>query len=396
MDMAVVARYRALEATEGNRYRLAVALQELGTSLTELNRVEEAEAAYTEALETLLAIAKANPSFEAEDFGSDTRGVVFDLTDLYLASERADEAEAVFRKVLSAYRELVKSRPEVFRPEEAYALNDLGRFLRDVRRLAAAEQHLQEALTIQRELATRNPAQFLPQVAITLSDLAIVYKDGARHVEAEETLLKALEIGRQQLQQNSRDLLNHSNVAIALNNLGNLYIDMGRLEEAEPILSEALSVRREQDKLSRGRQRPNIVTNLASLTGLYIDLDRMLDAENSFQEAVSILRELSRSGIAQQRARLAQVILDFALDINTISSEEATAMIADAAMISRQLWRDDPGAYGDLLAQSLTKQAYLDQRDRPLACAKLTEALSVATDADLIVRIRSLLAPCAI
>jgi len=395
-ESPTVERLRGLEPTDPNRYELALALIDEGSENSSSGRQQAAEAAYEEALDILLDISNRHPEFGSADFRTDTRSLLWDLTDLYRAAQRLDEAERAYNKVLTAYRELAASHPNTYRAELSLILNDSGRFYRETKRMTEAEEHLQEALAIQRELTTSEPGIFLTEVATTLTDLAQVYLDATRRADAEQTLLEALAIGRKLLEDNPTDSLAQSRIAIPLNNLAHIYIEQGRAQEAETVLLEALSVRTQQNSASRGRQLASIALIHRNLANLYLETDREEDAEKAYLQGLAILREPGRAPFSERGPRLVDILLGLSgLYLKSARFEDATPLVTEAVEVSRQLWQENPDLHGERLAWSLMQEALLIHRqDRGLACSKVEEALAISKDRDLSNRIANLLATC--
>jgi CHAT domain-containing protein/tetratricopeptide (TPR) repeat protein len=76
-----------------------------------------------------------------------------------------------YEEALALRRELAVLRPEVYRPQVAMTLNNLGTAQSDLNDLEAARASHKEALAVRRELARLRPEVYRPQVAMTLNNL---------------------------------------------------------------------------------------------------------------------------------------------------------------------------------------------------------------------------------
>jgi len=84
----------------------------LGALYTDLERFEEAERAYEEALEIRKELADQNP----EAYNSYVATTQNNLGVLYWKLKRFEEAERAFEEALEIYKELADKNPEVYNP----------------------------------------------------------------------------------------------------------------------------------------------------------------------------------------------------------------------------------------------------------------------------------------
>jgi CHAT domain-containing protein len=92
-------------------------------------------------------------------------------------ARRLEAARDSYQEALTIRRELARQRPDVYRPDVAMTLNNLGLVQRALNDLEAARDSYQEALTIRRELARQRPDVYRPDVATTLGNLGNVQAD---------------------------------------------------------------------------------------------------------------------------------------------------------------------------------------------------------------------------
>jgi tetratricopeptide (TPR) repeat protein len=152
--------------------------------------------------------------------------------------QRLEAAEEAFREALEIRRRLAAARPEVYAPDVATTLNNLGNVLWGLQRLEAAEESYREALEIRRRLAGARPEVYAPKVATTLNNLGLVLRDLQRPEAAEEACREALDIYRRLAE--ARPEVYAPYVAGTLNNLGTMLWDLQRLEAAEEAYREAV------------------------------------------------------------------------------------------------------------------------------------------------------------
>ena len=244
-------RERAKENPSYNRH-VATTLNNLANLHSNLNRFENAEEEYQEALEIYRELAKANP----DAFLPDVAMTLNNLAILHWDLNRFEIAEAEFQEALEIRQKLAKANPEVYLPDVAGTLNNLANLHSDLNWLDVAEAEYEESLEIYRELAKANPDAFLPYVATTLNNLATLHDDLNRFEIAEAEYQKALEIRRKLVKANPDAYL--PDVAETFNNLAALHWNLYRFEEAEAEYQEALKIRRKLAKANPSAYMPNV------------------------------------------------------------------------------------------------------------------------------------------
>lgn len=166
----------------------AEALRSLGAEHLQQGRLDEAEAAYREALELEPDFAEAH----------------FKLGNILFAMDRLDAAEACYRRAVELDPDYVK------------ALYNLGNTLRQTGRLDEAEH------------CYRRVAAIDPHYTNAHNNLGVLLMDQGRHAEAEDVYRQLLSVAPDD--------------AVALGNLGLCQLAQGRLAEAEASLRQALAL----------------------------------------------------------------------------------------------------------------------------------------------------------
>ncbi len=147
---------------------------------------------------------------------------------------RYEEASVLLRDVLDVRRQQFAADPSAREALRA-ALNNLGYCRFRAKDMSSAEALLSEALALYREAA---PAGALPASQI-MTNLAELYEATPRYAAAEPLLRESLDIKRAGLP------ANHPDLARSVHNLGTFLANTLRLDEAQPLLEEAERVRRE-------------------------------------------------------------------------------------------------------------------------------------------------------
>ena len=235
---------------------LATAHNNLGVLLYNLNRYEEAEKEYREALRIKPDGAEAhnnlgillynlNRSEEAEEewrealrIKPDYAEAHINLGNLLKDLNRYEEAEEEYREALR------------IKPDFAEAHINLGNLLKDLNRYEEAEEEYREALRIK------------PDDAEAHYNLGILLYNLNRYEEAKEEYREALRI--------------NSDLAEAHYNLGILLYNLNRYGEAEEEWREALRI------------KPDYAEAHINLGNLLKDLNRYEEAEEEYREALRI------------------------------------------------------------------------------------------------------------
>ncbi len=263
--------------------------------------------------------------------------------------ERAAEA---YGTALDIYRELAQSRPNVYRPNLATTLNNIGNVLRDLRAFEDARAIYTEALLIRRELAQSRPDVYQPYVAGTLNNLGTVLIDLRSLEDAHATCTEALLIYRELAQ--SRPDVYRPYVAGTLNNLGAVFINLRSLEDAHTTCTEALLIYRELTQSRPDVYRPNLATTLNNLGTVLRDLRALEDARAAYTEALLIRRELAQSHPGVYRPDVAGTLNDLGNVLRDLRAfEDARVAYTEALLIYRELAQSRPDVHRPDVAMTL-------------------------------------------
>ena len=312
--------------------------------LQSLNDFEKARRHYEEALQ----IAIQNPELYKPDVAASLNnlGVLLrDTNDLKQAKDHYEEA-------LQILRELAKQDPEEYLPNAATTLNNLGVLLSNTNDLMQAKDYYEEALWIRRELAKKNPEAYLPDVAASLNNLGNLLRDTNDFKQAQDYYEVALQIRRELARKNPEEY--KPDVAASLNNLGVLLCDTNDLKQAQDYYEEALQIRRELAKKNPEAYLPDVAASLNNLGSLLSDTNDLKQAQDYYEEALQIRREL-----AQQNPEA--YLPDVAASLNNLGNllsdindlKKAQDYYEEALQIRRELAQKNPEAYKPDVAASL-------------------------------------------
>ncbi|HKI36446.1 MAG TPA: CHAT domain-containing tetratricopeptide repeat protein [Gemmataceae bacterium] len=346
----------------------------LAGGLQELRQLEAARASFEEALATRRELARQRPDV----YQPDVAMTLNNLGSVQDALNDLEAARASYQEALAIRRELARQRPDVYRPDVAMTLNNLGTVQRDLNDLEAARASVEEALAGYRELARQWPDVYRPLVAITLNNLGNVQSDLNDLEAARASHQEALAIRRKLARQ--RPDVYRPLVATTLNNLGNAQRALNDLEAAYASHHEALAIRRELARQRPDVYRPLVATTLNNLGSVQGALNDLVAARASHQEALAIRRELAR-----QRPEVYQP--DVGTTLNNLGNaqrnlndlEAARASYQEALAIRRELARQRPDVYRPDVATTLNNLGSVQDALNDLEAARAShqEALAI-------------------
>jgi tetratricopeptide (TPR) repeat protein len=330
----------------------------LGVFAQQLNRHDEARAAYGRCLEL------------ARREGSDPElaDTLDNLAGLDYQQGRMQEALQEFDEALAIHRRSAEKGPDRYLPDVAMTLHDLGALYRDERRPDQARQDDEEALHIRRRLAGKNPNLFLPDLAITLNNLGNLDRDQRRYKEARSAYDEALNIARQLAGKNPQTYLH--DVARTLVSLGNLDYEQHRNQEARGDFEEALSIDRQLAQKNPERYLPDMAMTLNDLGNVDHDLgilrhdqELVAEAREHLEEALRIRQQLAEREPRTYRPDLAMTLNNLGTLCSDLGYTESRQALDEALGIYRRLADEDPDAHLPDVAMTLNNLGNLNRRE---------------------------------
>ncbi len=231
---------------------LAIAYNTMGDLYMENNASKKAEVFYKKSLKLSQELAKKKP----EKHGT---GVAYNLIKLAhihndlekpkLSKRELDEAEKVYLKVLSIYRELSKKDAKKFQRSVASSLNMLANFYHDERKeFKKSIKYREEAMDIYKALIKTEPKEFTVLLFQTFSSLAKSYASLGKLKIAKEYYLKTLTIMKQLSEKEGDNKLYRSPMAKVHNSLAWIAVSTSNLKEAQTEINKALKLIKPLDK----------------------------------------------------------------------------------------------------------------------------------------------------
>lgn len=224
-------------------------------------------------LEEALAITETSVTPDLQE----SQTIRTELANLYEATSRYAEAEAILRSLLQQLRENLGSN----HVKVARALNDLSLVLRDQGRYEEAEPFAREALSI--NLDIYGPDH--PNIAANLNNLGANLLGQNRLQEAEEAHRAAVNLLRRVLGDT------HDRTGMSITHLAEALRKKENYEEAAQLYEEVLARARAENPL-----RPGVGIIAGLLANVYFDAKDYARAENLYREAIIHLEAFFPNG----------------------------------------------------------------------------------------------------
>ena len=284
-----VAILRGLPPSEQRKHRdaLASVLTNLGSTLMKLGRWEAGLAVTTEAVNEQRVLVRENPSQQrTADLAMSVHNVGVSLREL----RRLDEALVPAQETVRLYRSLAADFPEDYLPELAAALGSLGTLMSMLDRDNEATAATREALAIRRRLTAEAPDTHQQDQAVTRANLGAQLSEMRQWDEALAETDRAFAL---QAQVNSITGARHDPTLAALstNRAAQLW-ELGRHEEAVTEARVAVESYRLLAQDLPGKYQQMLATALANLGRMLSELGKaeMLEV---IGESVAIRRGLA-------------------------------------------------------------------------------------------------------
>ena len=316
---------------------------EIASSLSRIGSLLTDQGNYVDAVETLREALTIQQELLGDDH-HDTVDTMNNLANALQASNRMNESELLYRKIISINRNH-EDRQEYL----ATNLTSLGNLLSEQQNYTEAEELLHEALEIRQRILGREH----PRTAVTLNNLAQMLRRSGSAESAEPLLRESIEIRKITLGDD------HPSVAIGINNLALALRDMGRFDEAEPLFRESLERRINHF----GEEHPATGIAYYNLAGLKNRIERYQEAEELSRKALQIWTVTFRPDHINL-ARVRDILAQSLIALNYFS--EAEELLKEALVIYEDPQYD--GQYESLiatvshqLALTLRKQEKIDE-----------------------------------
>ena len=373
-------------AVQGHRVALAETHKVLGLELIRLDRRQEAEAAWRQALATLEKLAADFPN--EPEHRHELGGNLKDLATLLKRRGARGEAQATLRRAMDILQKLadeVPTEPE-YRRSLAQGYNNLGALLDDEpEERDEADGAYRRAGDIHQKLVDEFPTErrYRRDLGKHYTNLGLLHDARARHEAAESAHLRALEI-YEALAGEFPSLPEYREESASVHrNLGYSLIKLGEHEKGERAYRQAATV-----LLKLAADFPAVPIYREQLVGIHLNLGLLYEelaqhdkAEAAYRRAVDLSAKLAEEfpGEPRHRQSLARChnYLGNVLRVRG-QPEKAEAALRDALNILEKVAGGAAPDYRSLVANTYNDfGSLLVLRDRGKADAAYRKALAI-------------------
>jgi len=380
LEAAALRRQLAVAGSAEAREDLAFVLFNLGASLFEAGRRNEAAQVAQEAVDAYRSLAPG-PSSDPPRLADALMNLSVTLAEL----GQLERALEVAEEATAAWRPLASADPFAFAPSLARALGNLSSLRARAGQRAAAVAAGRESARIWERLATRDPARFDRQFAAALTNLGTCLAQVGEVAEAAATSSRAVAELRRLVKLNPHAVA--PTLATALTNLANRHADLGSWADGLAAAEEAVSVLEPLAAQNAASFEPGLAVALVSESVLLSKLGRRHDALAASTRASRLTTRLIVVNPLRFAPDMANAWAVRAADLSAVGRrEEALEDLENALRIWRKLAAADPAAYEPDLARSLCNLGLLlgdlGRRKEALAAAQEANAVwtKLATD----------------
>jgi tetratricopeptide (TPR) repeat protein len=191
LNEAIAITMRLISSNRKESRNLAGALMNLGVALEKLNKIEESESAFLEAL----AIAEGYAEININNSLQGVADISSNLGALYFSKSEYDKAEKFLNRSAESYAQLTAAQPSSFRKDIGHVCTNLSQLYVKTGRIDLAEENGKKALSIYEELIkTNGPSSYRDNVAKNLLNLGYVAIEKNEFEAAQRYYDRALDI----------------------------------------------------------------------------------------------------------------------------------------------------------------------------------------------------------
>jgi hypothetical protein len=322
-------------------------------AVNQLPMVSVSAASFSVALTTVMtnilrALARDSPDVYLPNLATSLNNLGIRLA----AAGQPQAALAPTQEAVDTYHELAKANPGTYLPDLATALNNLGVQMAAAGQRSAAFLPTQEAVTIRRQLAEAKPSAYLPDLATSLNNLGNQLTEAGQRQAGLAPTQEAVDNYRQLVEANPDAYL--PSLATALNNLGVQLAEARQWQLALAASQEAADAYRQLVEANPDTYLPGLATALNNLGNRLAAAGQPQAALVTAQESVTLRRRLAEANPDAYRSDLATALNNLGNRLAAAGQPQAALTAAqEAADTYRQLVKANPGAHLANLATSL-------------------------------------------
>lgn len=246
-----------------------------------------------------------------------------------------EEALTSTREAVDLFRELAKTRPDVFLPCLAMSLSNLGSRQSDLGHWEEALVSARKSADVYRALETVQPGAFQPDLAMSFSNLGQRQNDLGQREEALTSTRKAVDLYRALVKTRPETLLPY--LAGSVNNLGLMQSNLGQQEEALNSTREAVDLYRALAKTRPDVFLPDLAMSLDNLGNMQSKRGQWEEAVASGQEALTMIWPFFLKWPAAFAGRVNNYFNNLRIRLKALGREPDAELLEKLAEVQRHL-----------------------------------------------------------
>jgi len=321
----------------------------LGNLYAQIQRTEDAESKYNEALELFGKLAAAEPGRYSAEMAS----LFSALGNYYYLCSRAAEAEASLKSSIETWTTLMRQAPGLYELEAAKAYFFLGSVYFETSKLQDSAEMISTAIGIYSEVFDKDPNDDVrASLARCYAGIGYVLSYMHRASEAEEAL-NAASAHYEYLAERNPDAY-EPRLAGITKNYNSLYRNSRQLEKEELSIKKGIEMFSKLVRRNPAAYERDLADAYNELGAFYTNSARLPEAEYMYSTALVILKRLDASDPGVREDLLALCYMNLGRDYtDTGRLDEADQYLNDALAIYQRLALDNPEVHAPFLAINL-------------------------------------------
>jgi tetratricopeptide (TPR) repeat protein len=331
---------------------LASGLINLGLAYGGAGKSEEALAALQEAAEICQQLL-------TQQSGSSVSTLALSLLNMSRMLVDLGQREAALyaaQESVVIFGYLAEKRPDSYRRHLAASFMNFGKMLNSIGLLAEALHATDQAVQLYRKLARQRPTVFTPELSMSLNNLGKMHNDLGDVQNAVAATREAIEI-RRRLCQSSSTLL--PDLAMSLTNLGAMLSEGGdQVEEGHLVTVEAIEIYRQIDSPS-STILLDFSLSLINFGMILFKLGRLEEGLPAIQEAIDISRRVAQERPDAALPYLAMGLSNLGLIFSALGRHlEAYSAAEEAIKTISPLFLQLPSAFANLMGSAIVNYVH--------------------------------------
>lgn len=269
----------------GDEYTIVGLYFLLGNFCASVNFSYSAERYYMIALYGCRKYAKLSP----EIYLPNVANTLSNLGNFHVKMHEYKKAESELSEALRLFRNLSITQPEKYSILVASTLYNMGEFHRQIKAYEEAEKELRDSLLLIHKLQENEPNKYSYDLACTFNSLGLIHFYVAQYDKCIGELINSLSL-YEHVNMDGHQI--DDKIAMVFNNLGNAYCCVGDFTNAEKAYMKSLSINNRLASICPQTYNECVVENLTNLSFFYQRQSKRSKAQDAINKATALCRNL--------------------------------------------------------------------------------------------------------